>query len=483
MMQKFVPEQTEGTQGDTDEQKTIGGTPVADYEPADLSSPDEMEMQNIFGVTAWLTQALAEADGLMAAQTNASTPPVPVEVSPADQTVLLQITALPPDIRSAMPSDAVRTETAGTIGTGPERPVAASGSAPVQTVVPGALHPSIDLVSTAERTGDRDPTSVSAASIEASKQTAPLQPIGPSPLGPTLPGPDLMQAQQVAAESIVMAGDRKTLRLSAAEGGPQGTIVKPGTFDDAILQAPKGDTQAVPPRSRPGLTAGTNRGTTSTRDMQPISDGASIEAKFGPSLRAERDVAIPVQKNGLSFHREFDVGTPETTPSVEQPASGRDRVDRPIPLPQVQATVAERAAQMMQQAQSDAGPRAQPLGPRTAEIELAPAELGKIRLILQTGERGLHLAVSVERPEMVEVVRRHLDGLHRSLLAEGVTLDGLDIGTGRDRSSGSDYASDSSPKENDSDSVKGADADDPRNPPPVTSGRAQARDGRLDLSF
>lgn len=110
-------------------------------------------------------------------------------------------------------------------------------------------------------------------------------------------------------------------------------------------------------------------------------------------------------------------------PAIEA-APARD----PVSLAQLQATVTQRLTSLM--APLPDAVRTDQVATRTAEVELAPAELGKLKLTLQTTERGLHLVVAVERPEMVETVRRHLETLHRALLSEGVTLDGVDIGAG-----------------------------------------------------
>lgn len=100
----------------------------------------------------------------------------------------------------------------------------------------------------------------------------------------------------------------------------------------------------------------------------------------------------------------------------------------PVALPHLRDALAERVRALAEEAGDDAVRIRTASG--TAEVELAPAELGRLRLQLSTTERGLHLTVFVDRPESIDAVRRHLDGLHRSLMAEGVTLDGFDIGTG-----------------------------------------------------
>lgn len=155
-------------------------------------------------------------------------------------------------------------------------------------------------------------------------------------------------------------------------------------------------------------------------------------------------------------------------------AAAPDVVVRSVPIAQLQATVAERLAAAPPP--ETPGRAADPVFARTVEIELAPADLGRLRLVLHTNERGLHLAVSIERPEMVETVRRHLDGLNRALISEGVTLDSVDIGTGDRR--GREPAGDGAPPPRIADPDTPEPSSTPLPPPPV-----RLPDGRLDLSL
>ena len=74
--------------------------------------------------------------------------------------------------------------------------------------------------------------------------------------------------------------------------------------------------------------------------------------------------------------------------------------------------------------------------PLRTEIELAPAALGRIRVTVETGERGLHLAVVTDQPQTVEIVRRQLDILHRALVADGVVIDRVELGSTPRQSTG-----------------------------------------------
>ena len=50
---------------------------------------------------------------------------------------------------------------------------------------------------------------------------------------------------------------------------------------------------------------------------------------------------------------------------------------------------------------------------RPVELTLSPEELGRVRLTLTTSEAGLVLAVTAERPETLDLMRRNIDQLAR----------------------------------------------------------------------
>lgn len=54
-------------------------------------------------------------------------------------------------------------------------------------------------------------------------------------------------------------------------------------------------------------------------------------------------------------------------------------------------------------------------GRQAIEIRLAPEELGRVRIVLNPGEGGLHVAIQSERPETLELLRRNAAELAREL--------------------------------------------------------------------
>lgn len=76
--------------------------------------------------------------------------------------------------------------------------------------------------------------------------------------------------------------------------------------------------------------------------------------------------------------------------------------------------------------------------PGGIEIELDPPELGRLRMVLSPVEAGLAAHLGIERPETLELLRRHADLLQRALAEAGFPDAALsfDLGTGPGRQEG-----------------------------------------------
>ena len=55
----------------------------------------------------------------------------------------------------------------------------------------------------------------------------------------------------------------------------------------------------------------------------------------------------------------------------------------------------------------------------SVEIRLSPEELGTVRLTLVQGDSGLSVHVQADRPETLDLMRRHIDQLARDLAQSG----------------------------------------------------------------
>ncbi|WP_211238681.1 flagellar hook-length control protein FliK [Roseivivax isoporae] len=82
----------------------------------------------------------------------------------------------------------------------------------------------------------------------------------------------------------------------------------------------------------------------------------------------------------------------------------------------------------------------------TVELRLRPEELGRIRVVMRHAEGTLSVQVLAERPETLELLRRHGDLLLRDLQADGFGRVDLNFGggsaSGRQRDDGAEASAD-----------------------------------------
>lgn len=116
---------------------------------------------------------------------------------------------------------------------------------------------------------------------------------------------------------------------------------------------------------------------------------------------------------------------------------------------------------------------ARSLGEGQVEIKLSPEELGHVRMTLRPREDGVALLLSADRPETLDLMRRHAGDLVRALNAAG--YDSVDLTfTGGETRSGDQRTA----------ATFGADPHDPEGTVPVpapTTGPPQVAAGGLDL--
>lgn len=110
----------------------------------------------------------------------------------------------------------------------------------------------------------------------------------------------------------------------------------------------------------------------------------------------------------------------------------------------------------------------------TVEIRLSPEELGRVTLSMVPGDAGLMVQLVAERPETLELLRRHVDLLAADLQDLGYS--GLEFSFGRE---GRDGSGDGSAQQEGALAPSGA----PESDTTRRSVRAQgsAPDGRLDI--
>ncbi len=80
---------------------------------------------------------------------------------------------------------------------------------------------------------------------------------------------------------------------------------------------------------------------------------------------------------------------------------------------------------------------------RVVQLQLAPAELGRVRITLSAQDAGLHVLIISERPETLDLLRRNADELFVALSALG--YEGLDLSFGREGREGQEARADHRP--------------------------------------
>jgi len=154
--------------------------------------------------------------------------------------------------------------------------------------------------------------------------------------------------------------------------------------------------------------------------MSAQTSGAAQMAILQP---AARDAAATRERSGTAFSLEgeaeslrFDLrggaGTPNTQTASFNPAMARADMPRHVAM-----QIAEFARNMPD---------------RPVDVSLSPEELGRVRLSISTGEGGVTLQVLAERPETLDLMRRHADQLARELADLGFASIDLAFGQGHD---------------------------------------------------
>ncbi|WP_218961158.1 flagellar hook-length control protein FliK [Ruegeria sediminis] len=79
------------------------------------------------------------------------------------------------------------------------------------------------------------------------------------------------------------------------------------------------------------------------------------------------------------------------------------------------------------------------------DITLNPEELGRVSMILRSGEDGLFLSIATERPETMDLLRRHISQLTEEFLQLGYDTISFEFGTTTNGTGGNPGKADASP--------------------------------------
>ncbi|MEM8632027.1 MAG: flagellar hook-length control protein FliK [Pseudomonadota bacterium] len=172
-------------------------------------------------------------------------------------------------------------------------------------------------------------------------------------------------------------------------------------------------------------------------------------------------------------------------PQVTRPDGGLDSVAGPVPtMPEAtrRTETSLRPAppsglemSVMRQIVTGAQGRAE----QVFELALEPAELGKVRIALSPSDAGVTVSIVAERPETLELLRRHADLMSQDLRAIGFSDVDLDFGATKNNSPG--WPGSAEPRQTPQERPLSGDAADIQETPPTPIRRADHATASLDL--
>jgi len=198
---------------------------------------------------------------------------------------------------------------------------------------------------------------------------------------------------------------------------PQGLVGRPGP------QSNLADVTAKPVQDlviRTGIVPSDQRQAGPLRRTDPPARGVpamTVQAQAAPAAAIPHSAApqfevLPHAVQTFSGSKDgeaeagmiFDTRAGNAQAASQQPPQSMPRMDLPQQIAMQIAAAAGRAA---------------PGAERRIELTLNPEELGSVRLSLQQTEDGLSVSVLADRPETLDLLRRHIDSLAREFLAIG----------------------------------------------------------------
>lgn len=245
-----------------------------------------------------------------------------------------------------------------------------------------------------------------------------------------------------AAPAPPQAGEKQANVLPAAAQVGKASVAPVQAVDKATpSKGINGQTNAdgVAPKTPPSSPAQTSAPAALQKKVEPeaVAPRAEARAKADPERdRTPRDVAAPQKANAtptatvatakvqtspqpvvqLTAQADTAVFDVSISPvgEVETPSSWDPRSAAPAALAQTLSR--PETPGMIGRQLAEAFHR---LPDRPVELSLNPEELGRVRLSISTAEGGITVHVLAERPETLDLMRRHIDQLGREFQALG----------------------------------------------------------------
>lgn len=216
----------------------------------------------------------------------------------------------------------------------------------------------------------------------------------------------------------------------AVSHGPTGAVAPSGTGGLPAAPLPGPATAAPPPPAAPVATADQPApsgpapvaGASESALRFRLADAGGPQPDDGRGLSAPADASGPEGPAAHGPDLSFGDGVTADLPPSSAPA------DPPRARPAAAAPPHHQAAAHLADLIRDHGADVTSASGRT-EIVLSPEELGRIRFDLRSSPDGLSVTLSADRPETLDLLRRHATELRAELSAAGYDLATLDFGT------------------------------------------------------
>ena len=133
----------------------------------------------------------------------------------------------------------------------------------------------------------------------------------------------------------------------------------------------------------------------------PTTSGANSQVTVAPIPAASGPALQELTKENVSVRWLSEVGFTSELSAQESPATSRVQQTTLLQQPDLPRNIAVQIAQAMRQGGAE----------RPMELVLSPAELGRVRISMQAGDGAMTVHVMADRPETLDLMRRHIDML------------------------------------------------------------------------
>ncbi len=307
----------------------------------------------------------------------------------------------------------------------PRRPQPAPARAEPAPERPTEAAPSSESISKAESPGapqasDAEPAPAGMSAEPAEKPTGEPIPAVTAPTATTPPAPAALGGAEADATTEIPDATTPAPEASRGTAADRAAPIS-GTPPISTAPPPGGAAVAAADGASPGSEA------------LPASEKSEASrpelAKVATTAPTDADNTAPAAMSGGVSSAPAGAAAPFGFQAALAATSGPEAAWRPASAHPAQ--VADPRAVL---AQITVAAREAPEDRSRIEIRLDPAELGRVQISLTETEHGLRASVSAERPETLELLRRHSETLTRELSSAGYGSVSLDLAAsaGRD---------------------------------------------------